>query len=171
MARRYRSSGPRREYSWFDIPPAAVTMVAAGGTIFASLTGVELARRPFTIVRTHLLAYLETDQLAASEFQVGALGMAVVSDQAAAAGVGSIPTPVTDDDSDLWFVHKWLMNSFAFGSAIGFQSQAGKVYEIDSKAMRKVNDGEDVVLVGEGEFTQGSGLIMMIVGRVLIKNH
>ncbi len=171
MARRrfVGRSGPRREFSWFDIPPAALVLNVAGGTIYAQLTAAELARRPFTVMRTHITAHIESDQLAASEFQIAALGLAVVSEQAAAAGVGSVPTPVTDDDSDAWFVHKWVMNSIGFGDATGF-STMGSVYEIDSKAMRKVNDGDDVVIVGEFSAT-GSGLILSIAGRLLIKNH
>jgi len=175
MARRHfrGRSGQKREHSWFDIPAASVALVAAGGTIYASLTAAELARRPFTIVRTHLTAHLQSDQGAASELQVAALGLAVVTDQAAAAGVGSVPTPVTDDDSDNWFVHKYMISNFTFASGVGFGEglSAGTLFEIDSKAMRKVNDGDDIVVVGEVDAVAGSGVILTIAGRLLIKNH
>jgi len=163
--------GSRRLTSWFDIAPTRSTLTAAGGSIQNSLTAAELALWPFTIIRTHLVVHIESDQAAASEFQIGAVGMAVVTEQAVAAGVGSVPTPVTDDDSDQFFVHQWLMNSFVLASAVGFDDAAGKVYEIDSKAMRKVSDSDNVVVVAEVDPVTGGGINISIAGRLLIKNH
>ncbi len=176
MARRHvgrARGGPRREFSWFEIEPVSAVLTVAGGTIFNSMSAVELARRPFTIMRTHLTCWIESDQSAASEKQLAAIGLAVVSDQAAAAGVGSIPTPITDDDSDLWFVHKFLMSNFLFASGVGFAEgqSAGMLYEVDSKAMRKVNDGEDIVVVAEVDAVIGGGVVVTTAGRLLIKNH
>ena len=102
---RSRSSTTRRATSWFDIPPFSVAVVAGGGTILASLTAAELAKRPFTIIRTHLTFDVQSDQVAATEVQTGAMGMAVVSDQASALGVTAVPTPATDAASDLWYLH------------------------------------------------------------------
>jgi len=163
--------GGRRLTSWFDIAPTRSTLTAAGGSIQNSLTAAELALRPFTIIRTHLIIHIESDQSAASEFQLGAVGMAVVTEQAVAAGVGSVPTPVTDDDSDEFFLHQWCMNSFVFADATGFDDQAGKVYEVDSKAMRKVSDSDNVIVVAEVDPVTGGGINMSIAGRLLIKNH
>jgi len=166
-----RGRAPRREFTWFDLPPGQIALTAAGGTILYTMTAAELARRPITVVRTHLQIFLESDQLVADEFQLIAVGAAVVSDQAVAAGVGSIPTPVTDDDSDLWFLHQYFMNTFTFITGAGFQSPGGSQMEIDSKAMRKIDDGQQMVFVAELASAVSSGSILTTAGRVLIKNH
>ncbi len=158
----------RRETSWFDIPPTSVGIGATSVNLALSLTALELAKRPFTVVRTHLQIHLNTDQLIASELQFGAVGMCVVSDQAVAIGVTAVPTPITDLQSDLWFLHQILINEFTLGTAVGFDARAGYQYTIDSKAMRKVNDDQDVILVLEGS-NVGSGMGMDLAGRLMIK--
>ena len=168
---RIATRAPKRMTSWLDLAPIATSLTATGGSILFVLDTAEKARRPFTIVRTRLLVSIITDQVAASETQVGAIGMCVVSDQAVAAGVGSIPTPITDIASDFWFVHQLLYNDFVFATGIGFQDGGSKQYEVDSKAMRKVNDAEDVVVVGEFSSAGSGGFDLTIGGRVLIKEH
>ena len=171
MARRFASNrnnrGPRRVSSWIEIPIIA-TNVSGSSSLIAALDAGELARRPFTIVRTHLEVLIRSDQLIADEIQLGAVGLAVVTDQARAVGVTAVPTPVSDDNSDSWFVHQFLFSSFAFISGVGFDSGDGRNYTIDSKAMRKVTDSDDVVVVVEGS-TVGDGLQIIVGGRVLIK--
>ena len=162
--------GPRRLTNWFEILSTQTTLTAIGGTLIASLTADEKLERPFTIVRTHLEVQFGSDQIAASETQFGAVGMAVVSDQAAAAGVSAVPTPDTDAASDLWFLHQYLQNTVDFGDATGFIMQGDRRYQIDSKAMRKVNDSEDVILVAELN-NIGGGQIVGVSGRFLIKVH
>ncbi len=161
----------RRETSWFEIPATRTALSAIGGTILNSLTTAEKALRPFTIIRTHLELLVESDQSAASEFQLGAVGIAVVSDQASAAGVASVPTPITDADSDNWFLHQYFMANFLFATGAGFDGADGQIYSIDSKAMRKVNDSDDVVVVAEVDTNVSSGLLVSMAGRILIKNH
>ena len=164
------SRGARRSSTWLDIPPAGVTLTSMGGTITHSLNADELAKRPFTVVRTHLELQIQSDQSAAAEIQVAGVGLALVSDQALAVGVTAVPTPVTDAESDLWFLHKYLMSSFLFGSGIGFQEPNTRSYTIESKAMRKVNDDQDVIVVLELS-NIGAGMIVNIAGRLLIKEH
>ncbi len=105
--------------------------------------------------------------LPAAEDIFGAIGMAVVSDQASAAGIASLPTPITESESDLWYLWK------AFG-LVSELSVAGGVnsmtFEFDSKAQRKVGDGEDLVTVVEnGSATTGLGFLIQF--RELIKTH
>ena len=171
MARRHVGSSQRRSTSWLPIPAQASTFSTTGGIILASLDAGELAKRPFTIIRVHLEVLVITDQLAADESQAFAVGMCVVSDQAQAIGVTAVPTPDTDLGSDLWFLHQFMFRDFAFGSAVGFDSGA-QSRSIESKAMRKVNDDQDVLLVGElVANAAGTGFVVLIGGRVLIKEH
>ncbi len=168
---RGRLGAPRRETSWLVITPNTTTVTGAGGTIHNSLTTAEKAKRPFTVIRTHLFYAIETDQIAATEDFGGAIGMAVVSDQAEAIGVTAVPTPVADAESDLWFLHEWFAGNILFGSAIGFDTFQ-RQSRIDSKAMRKVNDGEDIVVVSELSTGLGAGGFgLHLAGRLLIKEH
>ena len=157
-----------RKTTWFDIPPQSTAL--GGNVVFlaASMVAEELAKRPFTIVRTHLELMIVSDQLAASETQIVGVGIAVVSEQAEAIGVTAVPTPISDLNSDLWLLHKLLFNQLSFGSAVGFESQAGRLVSIDSKAMRKVNNDQEIVVMIE---TQGAGAAVTIGGRLLIKEH
>ena len=86
---------------------------------------------------------MQSDQEAADEDQIGAVGAAVVSDQAATVGVTAVPTPITDKDSDMWFLHQYFASSFTFVTAAGFSEQL-KRYDFDSKAMRKVPEGTTI---------------------------
>ena len=146
-------------------------MTATGGTILASLTAAELAMRPFTVVRSRILVGVTSDQAAVSENQVAGFGIAVVSDQANAIGVTAVPTPITDQGSDLFYSWTPLLASFAFITGAGFDAQFQTNYVVDSKAMRKVNEGQDMVQVVEGEFVLGSGTTITTMGLQLIKLH
>ena len=157
---------------WLELEPTAVAFVAGGGTQLFALSTAEKALRLFTVVRSRLLVGITSDQVAASETQVGALGIAVVSDQAVGIGVTAEPTPITDMNSDLWMVHQLLYNEFLFATGASFESDSIHQYVIDSKAMRKVQDGEDLIVVGELSGAASSGGFNMTVGgRILVKLH
>jgi len=166
-----RSGGTRRESLWVGVAASSTTLVALTPVLFAGLSATILGLRPFTIVRTRGHISLSTDQVSASESQSAAMGFAVVSDQAFAVGVTAVPTPITDIDSDLFFVYESMVNNFLFGSAIGFQAGSGVHRTFDSKAMRKVEEGQDVAITVESDTSPFSGSIVQKVGRMLIKLH
>jgi len=165
-----RGRSPRRLNTWREIAATSTAETVPGGTILNSLDATELAKRPFTIIRTHLLIHISTDQFVASELQIGAVGICVVSQQAEAIGVTAVPTPVTDAGSDLWFLHQWIMNRNVFGTGVGFDGNVGQIYEVDSKAMRKVDEDEEVVVVSELSAV-GSGYLVTVAGRLMLKEH
>ncbi len=172
MARRFPSSprrGPKRLTQWIAIPFGA-TSVDNSAVLQLKLNASALLLRPFTVIRTHMEINIISDQTAAAEDYVAALGLCVVSDSASTAGVASVPTPITEADSDLWFVHQWMMNGFDFKDATGFQNGIGQRYVIDSRAMRKVNNDQDIVVVAEGD-TAGEGALINSAGRMLVKLH
>ncbi len=169
-ARRFVQPKTRRTSQWLAFI-ASVTAVASGGAevLIASLNAAALALRPFTVVRTHLRYQVISDQVAATESQFGALAVAVVSEEASAVGITAMPSPDTDRDSDLFYVYEDFVNDFTLLSAAGFNTwnPGGK---IDSKAMRKVNSDQDIVLtVGAASASDGFGLY--VAGRMLIKLH
>ncbi len=132
----------KRESIWFFATPTEVTITTTGGIIFFSLNAAALALRPFTVVRSIFEMYIRSDQEAAAEIQGCAVGLAVVSDQAVAIGVTAVPTPITDMGSDLWYGYKLITSSSSSGTG---SAVSGRSEVLDSKAMRKVEDGQDMI--------------------------
>ncbi len=110
---------------------------------------------------------VESDQEAATEFYEAALGHIVVTDQASAAGVGSVPTPVTEDSSD-WHVYARLAGRVRIPATGGYE--AGRLMQVDSRAMRKVDLGEDLVIVVESSAVSVGAIITNYM-RILVKLH
>ena len=161
-----------RQTSWIDLPFGSTTLAGGGVALVASLTAAGLAKRPFTVERTHLFLHVTSDQVSADEFVFGAAGWCVVSDQALAIGVTAVPTPVTDQGSDLWFLHQAYGVEFALtGTGAGADSisaDGGHQYQIDSKAKRKVGVGQDLIFVLENAGISFGSLIRTSA-RILIK--
>jgi len=160
---------PRRETVWLDIGFVTASLAAsATKVLLSSLAAPGLALRPFTVVRTRLRWRCISDQSAATETFIGNLGLAVVSDQASALGITALPTPATNLGSDLWFViEQWIGRFQLIGTDV-MSSSTDR--EIDSKAMRKVDIGQDIVVVSEAGIG-GSGVVISVVGRMLVKLH
>ncbi len=166
-----RDNRMRRDTLWTGLKPIQDTMAAAStAVIISSLGPVELAMRPFTIVRTRGLFGITSDQSAASEEQELGYGHCVVSDQALAIGATAVPTPVTDITSDLWFVYEMVLQSLDVNTAVGFDARAKTVRYFDSKAMRKVEEGQDRVSVCETG-PNSAGVLITSSFRFLIKLH
>ena len=157
----------KRASVWAFVDVDSIVVGANSKVLVASLNAAALALRPFTIVRTHLTVFWESDQVAAAERPLGAFGMIVVTDQARAAGAGSVPHPVNEADAS-WFAWQGLISSLAFASGTGFVEPSGSSYSVDSKAMRKVGINEDMVLMA-GNVSAAGGAILSIQGRFLLK--
>ena len=165
-----RNNVMRRETSWIGIAAGNHTIVSANGALLLTgFSAAQLALRPFTIVRTHLSYNLRSDQRAVIEGYQGAIAMAVVSDQAHAIGVTAVPTPFTDVGSDLWYFYSAMAGQISVTSDIG-ALEAGHNVVVDSKAMRKVEDGQDIAIVLEASGVS-NGWTMIKLGRMLIKLH
>jgi len=166
-----RSRTERRQSLWIPLIPSTTVIAAAStATIIATLNASALALRPFTIVRTRGTLQARSDQTAGTEEYGCGFGMAVVSDQAVAIGATAIPTPVTDYGSDLWFLIEQMFGEFVLKTTVGIEGFHGVERQIDSKAMRKVEDGEDVIIVAETPlFTPSVELFSAL--RFLVKLH
>ena len=167
MAIRHRlPRGPRRKTTWLQFQDQATTNTGNASSIVFSLNAAALALRPFTIVRSHFAFFLRSDQAAASETQRCLWGAAVVSDQAVAVGITAVPTPDTELGSSLWFA---IMGMYADGQALTDVTTPGQPFSLDSKAMRKVEVGQDIIVVVENPSNQG--WVLNQVGRMLIKTN
>ncbi len=102
-----------------------------------------------TILRTVGRLACLSDQVAATENQIGAFGIIAVTDLAFAAGAASIPGPVTDGGDDGWFLFVPIAQSFGFSSAVGLMPQLATGYDFDSKAKRRVEEGTTLALMVE----------------------
>jgi len=166
--------GQRRETIWIGgVTVRTIVAAASTAVLQTSLNATALSLRPFTIVRTRGLLRLESDQSTASEFQDAAYGKAVVSDQAVLAGAPAIPTPTTDDASDLWFVYERMLLDITLGGGglgTGNPRPNGMERIIDSRAMRKVEDGQDIVGVVETGVLS-DGVVITSFVRTLVKLH
>ncbi len=155
--------------TWFQFVPTETTMASTGSTVLVfTLNAAALALRPFTVVRSHFLIGLRSDQAAAIEVQRAAMGIAVVSDQASAVGITAVPTPVTEAGSNLWLLHQFI---FADESNLTDRTRGETHTQVDSKAMRKVEVGEDLVVVVENGGGSVGGSIITLAGRLLVKNN
>ncbi len=157
----------RRETVWFGGIVVTSTLGAASTAVFqTSLNAAALALRPFTVIRTRGHMLVRSDQTAANE-QVNVMyGRAVVTDQAVAIGVTALPTPATDNDSDLWF--QFGSASLHFGVDVKNSIQVLQL--IDSKAMRRVEDGQDIAGVVETD-ANSEGAVIAVFTRSLVKLH
>ena len=165
---RTRRHGKTGETTWIAAGIAAMAVPASSKTQVASLNAAALLIRPFTIIRTRISCMFESDQLAVSERLHGALGGIVVNDVASALGVTGIPGPVMDATSP-WFFYQGMLDSFVFATGVGFAggNASSRLYEIDSKAMRKVGVNEDLNFVFEMAAAKGG--VLTIEGRILVK--
>ncbi len=166
-----RAGRMRRETLWLGSAAADSSIgTAATAVLLTSLNAAALAIRPFTVVRTRGLIYMSTDNLGASELQGVSYGHAVVSDQESAIGVTAVPTPATDFTSDLWLMYETLFSAWGLVTSGGGVS--GVARELDSKAMRKVEDGSDLISVVETTAAgTTAGLVFRHQFRTLVKLH
>ncbi len=121
-----------------------------------------------TIVRVRGLLSVQPDAYSVDLNVQGALGMGIVSDQAFAAGAASIPGPWSEPDWGGWFVWQAWASRLEFLSAVGvlFSDASERTYMIDSKAMRKVEPNETVVVMAE---SQAGGVNIHSPFRMLVK--
>jgi len=162
------SKSQRRQTFWIPAAPQRTTLAAADTAgLTGQLNAAALAFRPFTVVRTRGYFSIRSDQESTAENYGGAVGLAVVSDQAAAIGVTAIPTPIADQGSDLFFAYEYLDGRMGFITGVGFEGNVSTRLIVDSKAMRKVDNDQTIVLTAE---TDGgsSGVVITDMYRFLI---
>ena len=156
MARRARSftQGSKRHGQWSASVPQVGLVSLAGSRVLLSQVFV-----PFdggeTVIRTRGLFGYQTDQAAASEQYMGAIGIGIVSEQAATLGATAVPAPDTDSGWGGWLWHSYFVGSFRVADATGMQAQYINRIVIDSKAMRKVGDNERLVVVVQNSSVVG----------------
>ena len=167
MARRFRRGAQNaqrhRLTKW--IGPAdqgAVNVASTGATIISSVSFED----PATLVRTRGVVGVKLQAYGADSEVFGALGLGIVSAEALAIGVTAVPHPFRDPDWGGWFVWRTFFFRYEFHDATATMFPASIQFEIDSKAMRKVEPNEALVVVAEsqvGSFAVADGTRVLVM--------
>jgi len=156
------SRGSRRPTHWFGFGFNAFTISASGATLLATAAGDHADE---TIVRVR--GYFEALLLSATSVGdgfIGAIGLAVATTAATNAGIGSLPTPITEESWDGWLLHRYFG---CRGGIVGDSGDSGwEALQLDSKAMRKIT--EDESFFWAIEVTETGASTIQVVGRVRV---
>ena len=167
MARRsqqrsgFARSASRPNRGWVGIVSTAPVVVAANskvllGTFVLTNQGIDV-----TVLCTVGGVGVSPDTSAATENQLGAIGMCVVTDAATAIGITALPDPVTDVEDDVWFFYQGFANRMVVSDVTGINFNASTWYSFDSKAKRIVSTGQNIAIVaGNAHATQGFQLAL-----------
>jgi len=144
----------RRNTDW-SFGPDSVDQTASASLSLLWSTGLQPTGDGFTLVRTRgaLNMYLTVATAAGDGFS-GASGLCIVTVDAFNAGVASLPDPIADAGSDIWFWHEFFdIHTLTTTLADGVNAVGAHVrIAIDSKAMRKM-DGT-MVIAGVTQFVE-----------------
>ncbi len=131
---------------------------------FSPGTSVPSLNRP-TVVRVRG-EFTHSPSVATADLEYcGAYGFGIVTLDALAAGIASIPGPASDPGWNGWFVWGGFSYDFSHATDAGFRDISARSI-IDSKAMRKVGPEEAVVVVTE---SIGGAFQASIQFRMLVK--
>ena len=149
-----RARGPRRGRGWIDGPgdgTAVQNITVSGRTILGQ--GITLTADGITLVRLRggLLVNLDTASAIGNGF-VGAFGIGIVTETAFATGAAAVPTPITERDWDGWLFWHTIQVLSGDASDVGLSGSAQQRVEVDTKAMRKLN--EESLIYGVIEVTE-----------------
>ncbi len=158
---RVQTRRQRQPSSWARLVSNASVLVPAASKVLVATFTLANPGIGETVRRTRGRIHARSDQAAAHEEHLGGFGMIVVTDIAVAAGIASIPDPVSEGNDDGWFVFEHIVAS-------GSENTLGQFVSVpfDSKAMRRVEEGYQVAVVVANasavhafEFTFGISLL------------
>ena len=146
-----RGSSPRRRSSWEEGPGGGApqdfsdtTPIFIGAAAAATVDGLTLVR-----MRGSLYIWLST-AAAAGDAMTGAVGIGITSTEGVAAGIASVPTPITEMNAETWlWWENFAVRSVTDTEAINTGGIGGYRIPIDTKAMRKMNVGDTLYAAGE----------------------
>ena len=145
----------RRQTAWGAGPNAESQSLSATQSLIWTNGSVLALEQEVTIVRVRGYCNIILEATAAiGDGFSGAIGIGLVSSAAFAAGVASVPTPITEVDWSGWLYHKFFdLRSITATIADGVNSVACvQQFDIDSKAMRK--QGSSMTLMGVVEVSE-----------------
>ena len=163
-----RGARPKRLTEWISFQTNFTDFTASEGKAVGSFTQTFLRDFvPCTIMRTVGLLVVAADlNFITNQIYSGAVGGCTVRQDAFAAG--AFPDAFSDAGDDVWFMHQF------FAATIDDRADSDLVvsqnFIIDSKAQRKVVDGDAIVFHAEGG-GEADGFDLALYLRVLLKLH
>ena len=151
---------------------SGATSVSSSSSVIVG-AGSQATEDGLTIVRIRgsVQAYLKTSDAANGGFHC-ALGMAVVSNDAFAVGVTAVPNPIDDMLWDGWMYLRFF-DIHSFGATIAESMNASGLgsiqFEIDSKAMRKLQLNDTLVCVLQAVELSTATMSLFLDSRLLVK--
>ena len=145
-----------------------MSLATTGTAIFA--TGQQFLLDGLTMVRTRGELQLQVSVLPGFvvTFFEFAVGLCIVTENAADVGATAIPDPVVDSGWEGWIWHQFGVAGI--GPGVGAVVDRAIQYEVDSKAMRKIRSTDVIVAVLGGEETGTAGTITGFMdSRILVK--
>ena len=169
---RYGARGtPRRQTEWIAATVNFTDFTAAQSRnliTFSQAALVDLV--PFTIIRlVGLLTVAFDTNFITNQTIGGAVGMQVVNESARAVGVSAMATPFSDASDDVWFYHQFFSGIIDDRADSDILVSANQ-FVINSKAQRKVVDGQAIAFTAEGA-GEPDGFDIAIGLRILCKLH
>ena len=175
MARRRSSGFPsrgaaRRQTSW-NQGPAGLTAVISTSAASVTAVGSQAVRSGLTLVRTR--GHWTIDSSVQADFPGTffemALGLAIVTENAAGIGITAVPYPLTDIGWDGWLWH-WVGVAPIVPGMGGASGLSPVSIEVDAKVMRKWKETDVMIAVMEVAETGTAGDIQAhFNSRVLVK--
>ncbi len=144
-----RTRAPRRRSLWVGY--ADQSFIAVGAGLKVVISNFTLATLDsLTVIRNRGVLSVNSTAVAIDQNIVGAYGIGIVTQQAFAAGVASMPGPWTDSDWDGWMVLLPISFRYDITTDVGRLITTVNT-EIDSKAMRKMEANETLVAIAESQ--------------------
>ena len=144
-ARTRRGFSPaRRQTTWEEgFGQTAMISIDTTSTVIIG-SGIVLLQDGLTLVRTRGELVLQlTGTGSITDGFDGAVGVGIVTSEAFAVGQTAMPDPLDDSDWDGWLWHQF----YHYKGGLTLSSTlvtSPRIYQIDSKAMRKVDQGDTI---------------------------
>jgi len=165
---RPRMGGKRRATAWELGPGGTSGQSLTGSAAIILGSGVAPTVEELTVVRTRGIFDITLETAASVGLgYFGAIGIGVVTSAAFAIGVTAVPTPITEQSWDGWLYHSFF--SVHRGLDAGAGASQSMRLEVDSKAMRKLNVNETVMVVLEAVEIPTATAEVFFDSRMLVK--
>jgi len=179
---RGRAIPSRRRVSAWTVGVGGTTgsaTIVGNNAIFLGSAVVLVALEAVTVVRIRgqFLGYLLTAASAGDGFR-GAVGIGIATTAAVTAGIGSVPTPLTEQDADNWLWHQYfaLTTPAAIVAADAVKEASNMAVvtgafrtDIDSRAMRKFRSQDSLYASVEIIETGTATAQFSLDSRMLVK--
>ena len=164
-ARVLRTSSQRKtSWTFGIIPSLSQTFAASGVGLFG---GNDIVADGQTLIRVRgFLELILTSASALGDGFHGAVGIGVVQTAAFDTGVAAVPVPVADVTWNGWLWHQWFSLTAPTAAQV---TENRQVFEVDSKAMRKLSADQTLFYAISATEVGTSGMIARMGIRSLVK--